>query len=160
MNTVSRGTMAAGAERARVLSVSRRRSLRAGFTLVEALVSAALLSVGAVAVLGAIGAIYRTQASAQEAETMQRLAYEKYDELVATSLDITQPQEGDFQDQNETRYNWSMTEEPSGVDNLDAITVTVRKVNDNSANARTAVATGLLYVPPVDSTTGTTGATQ
>lgn len=159
MSTVSREGMAVGAGRARSLSAARRRS-RAGFTLVEALVSAALLASGAVAVLGAFGALNRTQAAAQETETMQRLAYQKYDELLATSLDITQPQEGDFQDQNEPRYNWSMSEEPSGVDNLDAITVTVRKVNDNSSNPRTAVATGLLYVPPTDSTTGTTGATQ
>lgn len=128
-----------------------------GFTLMEALVSAALLATGIVAVLGAFGAMSRSEARARELETMQRLAYQKYDELLATSQDITSPQEGDFQDQNINGYTWRSEEEPSGVEDLDAVTITVEKSNDKSTEAPVAYAYGLIYVPPVTQTPATGG---
>jgi len=133
------------------------RKNRAGFTLLEALVAAALLATGVVAVLSAFGALNRTEASAREVETMQRLAFQKYDELLATSTDLTAPQDGDFSDRNIDGYTWKSEEEPSGVDNLDAVTVTVQKSNDNSSNPLTGIAYGLVYVTP---TTTATGAAQ
>jgi len=141
------------------MSIANRATIRKsqrGFTLIEALVAAALLATGVVAVLSAFGALSRTEASAREVETMQRLAYQKYDELLATSTDITSPQDGDFSDRNIDGFTWKMEEEPSGVDNLDAVTVTVQKSNDNSSNPLSASAYGLIYVPPADSTTGAT----
>jgi len=140
-----------------IVNKTKIRRNRAGFTLIEALVATALLASGVVAVLGAFGALNRTETRARELETMQRLAYQKYDELLATSTDITSPQDGDFSDQNIDGYTWKSEEEPSGVENLDAVTVTVEKANDKSSSAPSAVAYGLVYVPP---TTTATGATQ
>jgi len=140
-----------------IASKATIRRNRAGFTLIEALVAAALLATGVAATLGAFGALNHTEASAREVETMQRLAFQKYDELLATSTDLTAPQDGDFSDQNLSGYTWKSEEEPSGVENLDAVTVTVQKANDNSSNPLSAVAYGLVYVPP---TTTDSGATQ
>lgn len=136
------------------MSTGSRKSR--GFTLIEALVATALLSIGIVGVLTALGAMAKSEAQARDRETMQRLAFQKYDEILATSQDIAAPQNGDFTDRNERRYVWSMEETPTGVDNLDAVTVTVRPANDNSSNALAAEASGLVYVPPT--TTG--GPTQ
>lgn len=150
MSTVNNGKIGGGAN----AGVVRRRAR--GFTLVEVLVSATLLSTGVVAVLAGFGALSRSEARARELETMQRLAYEKYDEVLSTSQDISAPDEGDFSDENYPGYTWRSESEVTGVENLEAVTVTVEKSTDKSESAPVATATGLVYVPPQ----GSTGAAQ
>ncbi|AIE87568.1 type IV pilus modification PilV family protein [Fimbriimonas ginsengisoli] len=127
-----------------------------GFTLIEALVAVALLTGGIVAVLGALASMTRTESRFRDQDQMQRLAMQKLDELVSTSDNITAPQNGDFKDRDDDRFVWSSEEAPSGVENLDAITVTVRYAGNPAKNAPESVVSTLLYVPP----TNTTGATQ
>ncbi len=137
-------------------SRKRRRRSR-GFTLIEALVSAAILSIGIVSALLSLGALARREVANRQQEVLQRLAQRKYDELLVTSTDITTPQSGDFTDWNLPDYKWSTQVDTTGVDNLDAITVTVES-NVSNSNTLKALATGVVYVPPQTSTT--TGATQ
>lgn len=132
------------------------RSGRAGFTLVEALVAVVILSVGIVAVMASLGAMAKTEAKLRTKEVMQRLAERKYEELVATSTNLATPQSGDFQDWNEKRFTWSTAVDTTGVDNLNAITLTVSPASGGSDSDKIKVV-GLVYIPP--STTTTPGLT-
>jgi hypothetical protein len=126
-----------------------RRNL--GFTLIEALVSVVLLSVGIVASLTAIGHMIKGEALMQEGERMRRLADEKLSELVATGeyLYLT---EGDFADRSETRYTWTAELQPTGTENLQAFTV--RVVHANRRDDTGYEAAELVFVPPVDTEGG------
>lgn len=126
-------------------------SAHKGFTLIEALAAIALLSIGIVGVLGGLSSLARGEARAREQELVQRLAIEKYDELVATAPDLAAPQNGDFEDRNLTGFRWESQSEPTGVENLEAITVTVTREPETNLSP-VGRASGLRFVPPV--TTG------
>jgi Tfp pilus assembly protein PilV len=119
--------------------MSAARRARAAFTLIEALVAVALTAIGVVAVMGGMGALTRV-----EKERMQRLAIDKYHELSATGDRTTS--NGDFSDRNETRYVWTAAVEPTGVENLDQLTVTVRLTGAD--REREEVVSGLVYQAP------------
>jgi len=119
--------------------------------MIEALASIMLLAVGIVAAMSALGGMTKADGGMRESERMQRLADEKLQELLATG-DWEFSTEGDFQDRNDSRYNWTATLEPSGIENLQVLAVTV-----SHANVRDDVGTQayeLIYVPP---TTGAGG---
>ena len=80
---------------------------------------------------------------------MRRLADEKLHELVATG-DFQIVTEGDFSDIGEARYAWTSALDPTGVENLDVLTVIVTRssVRDDSGFE----ASQLLFIPPT--TTG------
>ena len=124
------------------MAVKRRR----GFTLVEAIVSVALLAVGIVAALSAIGQMTKTEGIVQEGERMRRLADEKLQELIATG-DYQTITEGDFTERGENRYSWSTVLDPTGVENLESLTVTVVHVNRRDDSGYQA--SQLIYIPPV-----------
>ena len=130
---------------------------RAGFTLIEAMVAVVLLAVGIVSVLGALGAISHSEAYAREKEKMQRLAAMKYEELIATGEAQNPMESGDFQEVGLDGYSWDLSSEPSGVENLNAVTVTVTK-DQRPLKDLTEKTEGLLYVPPQTGTAG--GAAQ
>jgi type II secretion system protein I len=130
------------------MSTGRRR----GFTLIEALVAVALLTGGIVAVLGSLGAMARTEARFRDQEQMQRLAVQKLDELVAT-IDVGAASEsGDFKDQGEDRFVWSSDVGVTGVENLTAVTVTVRHTGSSETGSPDAKVTSLVYLPPATDT--------
>ncbi|MDR3689011.1 MAG: hypothetical protein P4L46_06500 [Fimbriimonas sp.] len=131
---------------------------RFGFTLIEAIASIGLLTVGIVAVLGALGSVSRTESRARQISVMTSLAQHKYDELVATTLNLNSSQSGDFRDQNNTDYTWSASVDQTGVTNLVCVTVTVNPTADSSNSAPIGRVSGLLYQPPTTSTT-TSGTT-
>lgn len=114
-----------------------------------------ILSVGIVAVYGGMNSLTRAEARARDQDLVQRLADEKYEELISTEPDLSAPQSGNFDDRN-LSFTWEMESTPSGIESLQSITVRVEPRNGNS-QAPTGIASGLVYVPP---TTTTTGATQ
>lgn len=129
------------------------RGFKSGFTLIEAMVTVALVAVGVVGVIGGFGALTASQTRAQESERMQRLAFQKYDELLATQGTTLTDLGGDFADQGQAGLKWEASVQPTGVENLDSITVTVSRMNDSGGPL--AQAEGLSFRPPA-ATGGTT----
>ncbi len=123
---------------------------RKGFTLIEALAGVVLLGIGIVGATTAIGTMIRTEDMMRQKEKMSRLAHDKLSELVATGQAATSS-DGDFSEQNETGYTWSLESNPSGIANLDAITLTVKREGFEDE----ARLDSLVYVPPETATTGT-----
>ncbi len=119
---------------------------RRGFTLVEAVVSTALLGVGIAASIAALGEMTRVESLVREREQMQRLALEKHAELVATGDYALGQLEGEFTGTGRDRYLWTATYEPTGVENLYRIVVTVGRAEGEDGPSETA--DGLLFVPP------------
>lgn len=120
--------------------------------MVEALASVILIGVGIAAALGGISAITKSESDGQDRERLERLAMQKYDELVATG-NMTSAQSGDFTDRNVSDVTWQSQVSASGVDNLNHVSVTVQRSNDSKSPV--AVFDGLIYVQPT-TTTGTT----
>jgi type II secretion system protein I len=119
---------------------------RRGFTLVEALASVALLAVGIVAAVGTLGRMANSEALLQEKERMARLADEKLQELIGTG-DFQTVTSGDFQERGENRYLWSAALEPTGIENLEVVTVTVARQDERGELE--SVASQLIFIPPV-----------
>jgi Tfp pilus assembly protein PilV len=119
---------------------------RRGLSFIEALVAVALLGIGIAGAMGALGAMINADAIARERSDMARLAFAKIEELRATGDFALAPLSGDFEDLGESRYGWEATLDPTGIENLDQITVTVNKRNVR-ASASEAVSTLVLRTP-------------
>jgi prepilin-type N-terminal cleavage/methylation domain-containing protein len=126
-------------------NASRRRR---GFTLVEAVASIALVGIGVTSAMGGLAAMAKTDRQIQEREVLQRLAVQKYEELIATGQFETAELSGDFADRNIEEYEWAASVEPSGEENLEVITVTVNRVGD--VEGPQASVDGLLFNPPIE----------
>jgi len=132
--------------------LGRGRSLKYGctrsaFTLIEALVSITLLAVGVAAVIGALGSFSYSEAKALESELGQRLALRKLDELKATGEIQQAPLSGTFEEEGDREHEWKAELDPSGVENLNSVRVTVTK---NGSSAILGTAEGLEFRPPVE----------
>lgn len=119
---------------------------RRGFSLVEAVVAAAITGVGVTAALGAVRAMIRSDYESRQTELMASLAREKYDEVIATREYTSAPLTGDFKDRNFEGYAFRVETEPSGTENLDILRVTVNR--SDKANELAGKLTGLVFVPP------------
>jgi prepilin-type N-terminal cleavage/methylation domain-containing protein len=128
---------------------------KGGFTLLEVLVAAVLLGVGIAAVLGGYSSIAQDEMRAREKEKMQQLAVDKFNELRAMTSSFTASDNGDFSDRGEPDLEWNLDVEPSGVQNLNAITVMVSRRNASDTSPESAV-TELVF----DYTAASAGATQ
>ena len=128
------------------------RQVKKGFTLVEVVVSVALLAIGIVVSLGSLSAMTKTEFKLRKTEEMNRLAVQKIEEVLAVGNATTAETSGTFDDYGYTGYEWSLEVAPSGTENLDTIRVTVTEASANSS-AGVSVSS-LLYTPP--STTGAT----
>ena len=122
-----------------------------GFTIVEALASIALISVGIVASLQTFGALAKADAREADAEEMQRLALRKYDDIVAAGGLTATASSGDFQDLNQPRFTWKARQSPTGTGNLDRITVEVDFAG--GLNPRKETVAGL-FCRPISTTGG------
>ena len=125
------------------MSTGNRR--RRGYSLIEALVAVAVTGIGVSAALGGMGALARGERRALITETMQRLAFQKYEEIVATGEVTSATLEGDFSDRNLETLKWEAEVEQSGTENLSIITVRVTSDADENMQAQ---ARGLLFEPP------------
>jgi Tfp pilus assembly protein PilV len=119
------------------------------------LVAAVLLGVGIAAVMGAYSTISQGEMRAREKEKMQELAVDKFNELRAMTSSFTASDSGDFSDRGEPDLDWNLDVEPSGVQNLNAITVTVSRANASDTSPEAAV-TELVF----DYATASAGAAQ
>ena len=128
------------------------RQVKKGFTLVEVVVSVALLAIGIVVALGSLSAMTKTEVKLRKTEEMNRLAVQKIEEVLAVGNATTAETSGTFDDYGYTGYEWSLEVAPSGTENLETIRVTVTEASANSS-AGVSVSS-LLYTPP--STTGAT----
>lgn len=115
--------------------VRRPRRSRGGFTIVEALVSVAILSVGIVATLTTLGAMARAQTRTLESDEMQRLALRKYDEIVALDRLPSGQSQDDFSDVGQKRFVWRADRTSTGAGNLDAVRVQVAGQGEGFGNA-------------------------
>lgn len=118
-----------------------------GFTLVEAMVSVMLLAVGITSSLAAFAHLTAGWRQVQDSEAMAQLAYDKYDELVATGALTSDSLDGDFTDRGIDAYQWEASVENTGVDNLSALTVTVEARDAQSAPQSERIS-GLVFIPP------------
>jgi type II secretion system protein I len=132
-----------------------KRKRKNGFTLVEVLVTAAIVSLALVGVLGAIGSQLRLESSANDAALLQRLANEKLNDLRLQPDPSDAGASGDFSDRNYPDVTWTADVESTSTANLDQVTVTATR-----GNASQSITT-LIYVIPATgtTTTGTTTAT-
>lgn len=118
-----------------------------GFTLIEVLVAIILLGTGIAAVSLALGNVARNAARIEESASLNRLAARKLDELVATGEAINGNASGTFEEEGFPNVNWSITSEPSGVENLNTITITVSKEANDETGKQIST---LMFVPPVE----------
>lgn len=123
---------------------------RRGFTLVEAVVAIALLAIGVTASIGALAQLTRAEATANDRVALSRLAQERMDEFLATSDTDATNLEGDFADRGRAGWAWTAEVAPTGVENLETVTLTA-----TDAFGATVTVTTARYRPPV--TTETAG---
>lgn len=128
-------------------SSSIRRSKRKGFSLIEAVAAVALVGIGVASAMGGLAAMAKTDRQLVEREAMQKLAVQKYDEIISTGQIDTAELSGDFSEQNNDDYEWSATVEPSGEENLEILSVTVTKVGDPDGPQSSV--DGMLFRPPI-----------
>jgi len=128
---------------------------RRAFTLVEALAALVLLGVGIAAVVTAQGSLGRTESRMQELQVMARLAESKLAELMATEA-ASVSDSGDFTQEGDNDHEWELVVDPSGIENVNALRLIVRKANARANDPEYELNT-LQFVAPGG---GTTGATQ
>jgi len=105
---------------------SNRNRIHA-FTLVEALVAAALVGLGIASVLGGISALMRAESKALEAEELQRFAHRKFQEF-GTVVDPSAAEDsGTFEEEGRPDVAWSATVETTEVESLLQVSVTTNK---------------------------------
>jgi prepilin-type N-terminal cleavage/methylation domain-containing protein len=118
-----------------------------GFTLIEALVSVVLLSVGVVSATMALGQMTKSEAYMQEGERMRRLADKKLEALVATG-DYEFVTSGDFSEENDDRYDFTASLEPTGTENLNVVRVTVTRKDRKDDEG--VEASQVIFIPPTN----------
>jgi prepilin-type N-terminal cleavage/methylation domain-containing protein len=135
------------------------RATTAAFTLIEVLVTVLLVAIVLVGVMGGIRALGAADAKARDADLLQRLAARKWEELGTVDDPATAEDRGDFDDAGHPEIEWTLTVEPSAVENVDTVTVTARHTSSGAEQSLT----GMVFVRPVaggatgDGNTGNTG---
>jgi prepilin-type N-terminal cleavage/methylation domain-containing protein len=104
-----------------------------GFTLVEALVTAALVAVALVAVLGAVGATQKAAGRAHTADLLQRLAAEKLSDLQVTGDPTVEGRAGDFSDRGYGAITWTQDLEPTETERVYRLSVTAARGGQSQA---------------------------
>lgn len=102
----------------------RRKTERGGFTLLEAIVSVAIMSIGLVAVIEAYGAAMRLSLQDEYFSTATMLASGKMEEVLKETYITPGSDDGDFGEEFEA-FTWTVDIADSDIEGLETITVTV-----------------------------------
>jgi prepilin-type N-terminal cleavage/methylation domain-containing protein len=132
----------------------------AAFTLVEVLVTVALVSIALVGVMGGIASLTKADIRAQDAVLLQQLAGQKLHEITQTTDPRTAETSGDFTEQGHSDITWEQTLEASGTENVEVLSVTTTKTNNGNAQNQTQTLTELVYVAPVTLGASTIGGSR
>ena len=98
--------------------------------------------------MGGLAAMAKADRQIREREFLQRLAVQKYEEIVSTNQFETAELSGSFDSANAANYEWSASVEPSGEESLEILTVTVNRTGDTEGPH--SVLDGLIFNPPVE----------
>lgn len=128
--------------------MSLNRGSNSAFTLIEVLVAIVLVGIGLTAMVSGLGSLTASFRRSIETEALQRLANEKFDELVATQ-EWQSASEGGFDGAQFEDYSWSTETETTTVAGLEYLRVTVTRAF--AGREDTAFVDGLVYTP--DTTT-------
>lgn len=132
----------------RTKSIRRRR---AGFTVIEMIVAAALLVIGVAATLKAIGMATRTTGIASEYTTASLLAQQRISEIEAQPDQISGgSQTGDFGEEY-PQFSWEMATETTDFSNLIKMTITVSWTSAGALGKRSAQFVTYETIPPTNS---------
>ena len=115
---------------------------RCGFTLVEVLVTAALVSIGVVGTFGAVRAIDAAQVKARTADLLQTLATEKLADLQLLQTPTANGDGGDFSDRGYSDVTWHLDDTATDVTDIDQVAVTVTQGGSSQA------ITALMFIRP------------
>ncbi len=117
--------------------------MRRGFSLIEVLVAVVLLGIGVVGSLQALASLNRTEVNVRESQRTQQLAHQKLDELIATDEIQNAPLDGTFEDEGSPNLEWTLETEPSEVEALLIVRLSVSKAGEDENRGFTV--TTLLY---------------
>lgn len=117
------------------------------------LVAVVLVGIGVASLTSGLGSLTSSFRRSMEREVLDRLAHEKYEELVATG-DWTLVFEGEFEDDRYEDFEWESETETTEVLDLEYLRVTVTK--DGVTGGAAAVAEGLVYRPNTELLVGAT----
>lgn len=99
--------------------------------MLEVVVSILLLSIGVVASMSALEAVSRTESKVNSADTLQRLACEKLND-VRVALDPTNvATSGDFTDQGHKDVTWQVSLDETSASFVEQVSVTATKGKDS-----------------------------
>jgi type II secretion system protein I len=125
----------------RTSAAARRPHLKAGFTLVEVLVAAAVLAIGISAGVRTLGVMARASAAAADRQTAVRLAEQRLATLEAIDGATAGNSEGQFEE--EPRFRWQQQVAAASVTGVLEATVTITWP-EGALTRRFAVTTYLL----------------
>lgn len=112
------------------------KSRRSAFTLIEVMVAAVLVAVGAVSLVAALAGFTRAELAVQDRDLVSLLAHQKLDELVATQGYLDQTS-GNFQASGLESYTWEAQTEFTGTAGLNYLRVIVTSPEDRTMEAET-----------------------
>jgi prepilin-type N-terminal cleavage/methylation domain-containing protein len=104
--------------------VARRR---AGFSLVEMLVTIVLVGLAMAGVFGGIRSLMTAEFKAREANLLQRLAADKLNEIGPVTDPRTADTSGDFTDAGHADITWTLEVESTSTLNVEQVTVTATR---------------------------------
>lgn len=122
-----------------------------GFTLVEVLVTCALVGVAIAGSLTALGQLARSESYARNAELLQRLAAQKLATLQIEGDIRTGDTSGDFSTEGYPEVQWQLALQTTTDQNVEEVTITATKGDSEQ------VLSELIFFRPTTTTTAATG---
>lgn len=109
---------------------------RKAFTLIEVMVAAVLVAIGAVSLVAALSGFTRAELAVQDRDLLSLLAQQKLEELVATQGYLDQTS-GNFQASGLDTYTWEAETDFTGISGLNYLRVYVTSPEDKTLHAET-----------------------
>ncbi len=128
----------------------RSDSRTSGFSIVEVVIATVLMVVGVSALIRGLGGLDKAEAALLEKDMVTRLAHQKLDEILATGE--WQNSTGGTFDEPYDKFQWTLENVATGVDNLNGLRLTV--TDSTRSDGRRGVAETLQFVPPTTTDAG------